>query len=84
MKVDAEGSPAIKSVYTASAQAHTDLRVNSTPAWRRREGTSQAVEGYNATVGLAREVASKVTPRCLQLGVDHMCRPTPTAATTAW
>ena len=72
VKVDAEGGAVIKSVYTASAPAHTDLRVELDARAATPGGDVPGVEGYNATVGTVRKVTSKITPRCLQLGVDHM------------
>jgi hypothetical protein len=73
VKVDAAGGPAIQSVYTTSAPAHTDLRVELDARVVTPGGDVPEVEGYNATVGAAGEVASQQnTPRCLQVGVDHM------------
>ena len=71
VKVDAKGNPAIKSVYTTSAPAHTDLRIELDAGIATPGGDALSSEGYNAAVGAVQEVAYEST-RCLQLGVDHM------------
>ena len=72
VKVDAKGNPTIQSVYTTSAPAHTDLRVELDAGAATPGGDAVGNEGYNAAVGVARQVAPTGTPRSFQLGVDHM------------
>ena len=85
VKVEAEGNPAIRSVYTTSAPRHTDLRVELDAGVATPGGDAMGNDGYNAAVGAVREVAPQehVALFPTRRG-PHESRPTPTAATTAW
>jgi hypothetical protein len=72
VKVEAKGNPAIESVYTTSAPAHTDLRVELDAGVTTPGGNGMGNDGYNAVVGAASEAARASEPRCFRIGVNHM------------
>ncbi len=68
VKVEAKGNPAIKSVYTTSAPAHTELCVELDAGKTTPDGDTMGLEGYNATVG----AVEKHTRSRVRVAVDHM------------
>jgi len=72
VKVEAKGKPAVKSVYTTSAPAHTDLRVELNAGAATPSGSGVATEGYNAVVGALRQAAQASELQCFRIGVEHM------------
>ncbi len=72
VKVEGKGNPAIKSVYTTSAPAHTDLRIEVDAGTTTPDASGMGNDGYNAVVGAPQGAAPQSAPRCFRIGVDHM------------
>ena len=72
VRVEAKGNPEIAEVYTTSAPAHTELRVELNAGATTPGGNGMGNDGYNAVVRAAQGAETQCGPDCVRVGVDHM------------